>query len=59
MDWSGVDYCDVLSGLSFWRHPFTAEDPLVSKLCNAKFLQNFSNEETHLHLGWPESKYIL
>ncbi len=22
----------------FWRHPFTAEDPLVSKLCNATFL---------------------
>ncbi len=28
-----------LFGLSFWRHPFTAEDPLVSKWCNAKFLQ--------------------
>ncbi len=27
MDWSGVDYCDVfISRLSFWRHPFTAED---------------------------------
>ncbi len=26
-------------GLSFWRHPFNAEDPLVSKWCNAKFLQ--------------------
>ncbi len=25
MDWSHVDYFDVL--LSFWRHPFTAEDP--------------------------------
>ncbi len=24
-----VDYC--LFGLSFWRHPFTAVDPLVSK----------------------------
>ncbi len=30
----------------FWRHPFTAEDPLVSKLCNAKFLQICSGEET-------------
>ncbi len=27
-----------LFGLSFWRHPFTAEDPLVSKWCNT-FLQ--------------------
>ncbi len=28
-----------LFGLSFWRHPFTTEDPLVSKWCNATFLQ--------------------
>ncbi len=28
-----------LFGLSFWRHPFTAEDPLVSKWCKATFLQ--------------------
>ncbi len=27
-----------LFGLSFWRHPFTAEDPLVSKWCNAEFI---------------------
>ncbi len=25
-------------GLSFWWHPFTAEDPLVSKWCNATFM---------------------
>ncbi len=32
LQWIGV------VGLSFWRHPFTAEDPLVvSKWCNAKF----------------------
>ncbi len=36
LDWSGVDYCDVfISSLnSFWRHPFTAEDPLGSKRCS-------------------------
>ncbi len=28
-----------LFGLSFWRHPFTAEHPLLSKRCNATFLQ--------------------
>ncbi len=42
MDWSGVDYWDVfyqLFGLSFWRHPFTADDPFLSKWCNATFLQ--------------------
>ncbi len=27
-----------LSGLSFWRYPFTAEHPLVSKWWNANFL---------------------
>ncbi len=26
-------------GLSFWRHPFTAEDPLMSKWFNAQILQ--------------------
>ncbi len=35
-----------LFGLSFWRHPFTAEDPLVSKWWNVTFLQICSNEET-------------
>ncbi len=29
--------------LSFWRHPFTAEDTLVSKWCN--FLQIFILDE--------------
>ncbi len=37
-----------LFGLSFWLHPFTAEDPLVSKWSNAKFLQICSKEETIL-----------
>ncbi len=34
-----------LFGLSFWRHPFTSEDPLVSKWCNAKFLQICSDDK--------------
>ncbi len=41
-----------LFGLSVWRHPFTAEDPLVSKQCNTKFSQICSHEET-------KSIYIL
>ncbi len=32
-------------GLSFWRHPFRAEDPLMSKWCDVKFIQTFSEEE--------------
>ncbi len=45
--WTGVVWitCGLLwcfyqlFGLSFWRHPFTAEDPLVSRWCNATFYQ--------------------
>ncbi len=47
----------LLFGLSFWRHPFTAEDPLLSKWSNAKLLQ--MKKQTHLHLGWPEGAYIF
>ncbi len=36
-----------LFGLSFWRHPFISEDPLVSKWCNATFLKICSDEETN------------
>ncbi len=51
MDWSGMDYLWIivmfcqLFGLSFWRHPFTAEDPLVSKWCEAISLKY---KQTHL-----------
>ncbi len=49
-----------LFGLSFWRHPFTAEDPLVIKWCNANFfLICLVKKQTHLILGWPEGKYFL
>ncbi len=41
-----------LFGLSFWRHPFTAEDQSVSKWCNAKFLQICSHEETNSSVPW-------
>ncbi len=47
MDWSRVDFTCLLllcfyqlSRLSLWRHPFTTEDPLVNKWCNAKFHPN-------------------
>ncbi len=53
MYWSGVDYCFYqLFGLSFWRHPFTAEDPLLSKWCSATFLQICSHEETNSSKSW-------
>ncbi len=47
---SSVDYLCIivifyqLFGLSFWRHPFTAEHPLLSKRCKAQFLKIVSDE---------------
>ncbi len=51
--WTGVYLCFYqLFELSFWRHPFTADNPLVSKWCNAKFIQICYYEETNkVHLG--------
>ncbi len=34
-------FFDQLFGLSFWRHPFTAVYPLVSKRCNAIYSKLF------------------
>ncbi len=58
--WTGVVWitCGLLwcfyqlFGLSFWWHPFTAEDPLVSKWCNVTFLQICSDEETNSSTSW-------
>ncbi len=38
--WTGVDYYDVFIRLSFWRHPFTAEHPLLRHWCNAIWWRN-------------------
>ncbi len=53
----GLEYCDVYIKLSFWRHPFTAEHPL---------LRHFSKpeEETHsswsrMHRGWALLQHIF
>ncbi len=37
-----------LFGLSFWRHPFTAEHPLVSKWSKTIFLKIYLHKETNL-----------
>ncbi len=39
LEWCVLLCCYQLFGLSFWRHPFTAEHPLMSKWCDATFLQ--------------------
>ncbi len=45
-----------LFGLSFWRHPFTAEHPLLRQWWNDKFLQICSHEEKLIYIlvawGW-------
>ncbi len=47
LEWCGLLWCFYqLFGLSFWWHPFTVEVPLLSKWCNATFLQISSHEET-------------
>jgi len=47
----GLLWCfHQLFGLSFWRHPFTAGHPLVSKWCNAKLLHICSHEETFIYI---------
>ncbi len=43
---------------SFWRHPFTAEDPVMSMWCNAKFLQICSDEETNSSTSWMACGWV-
>ncbi len=38
--------------LSFWRHPFTTKDSLVSMWCNAAFHQICSDEEINSCTSW-------
>ncbi len=61
LEWCGLlmDYCDVFISCfcSFWRHPFTAEHPLVSKWCNAKYLQICSQEKWICDLHWTVHVY--
>ncbi len=68
--WTGVVWitCGLLwcfhqlFGLSFWRHPFTAEHPLLSKWWNDKLHQNCSDEETNsfwIAWGWVHFQQIF
>ncbi len=60
MDWSGVDYCDVFIRLSFWRHPFTAEHPLLRHWCRDTFLQTWWRNKLILILnGMRVSTFIF
>ncbi len=41
----GLEWCDVFIRLSFWRHPFTAEHPLLRHIS-----LNLMKKQIHLHL---------
>ncbi len=50
--WTGLLWFFQLFGLSFWRHPFTAEHPLMSKWCNATFVQIWwRNKVIYIHIS--------
>ncbi len=56
----GLESCGLLGwfllAVSFWRHPFTAEDPLVNKWCNAKKDRKKFKNTVHVY---QESKWGL
>ncbi len=58
IDWIIVMFYQLF-GLSFWRHPFTAEHPLVRKWCDATFSKSSPmNKQTHLLFAWPKNIVI-
>ncbi len=55
--WVGLAHpCSCLEPALIWRHPFTAEDPLLNKWRNAKFHQICSDEQSH---GLRVGKFLL
>ncbi len=61
--WTGIVWITCVLLWCFYQlfwHPFTAEDPLMSKWWNATFLQICSHEETNSSTSWMVwGKYIL
>ncbi len=64
----GLKSCELLLcfyqqfGLLFWWHPFTAEDPLVSKWCHAILSKICSDEEINsglINIRWAKGEYIF
>ncbi len=47
-----------LFGLSFWRHPFTADDSLLIEWTNATFLQIGLDEETNSSTSWKAWEWV-
>ncbi len=60
LEWCGLLWCVYqLFGLSFWRHPFTTDDPLVSKWCNATLLQIWWRNKLIYVFERLKGEYIL
>ncbi len=63
--YDGLEWCVLLwsfyqlFGLLFWRYPFTAEDPLVSKWCNATLLQIWWRNTLIYILNGLRGEYIF
>ncbi len=57
-----VDYCDVFISClnsNFWRHPFTAEYPMVSKWFEeVNFSKSISNKETNSSTSWMALRWV-
>ncbi len=54
---SNVYYCDVFIRLSFWRHPFTAEHPLLRHILQTWWRNNSSWSQ--MNWGWERFQLIL
>ncbi len=60
LEWCGLLWCFYqLFGLSFWRHPFTAEDPLLRHWCRDTFLQTWWRNKLILILDGPKVEHIF
>ncbi len=61
--WTGVVWIIVMFyqpfELSFWRHPLTLEDTLVSDVKLSFFESVLMKKLIQLHLRWPKGKYIF
>ncbi len=59
INWWTVDYCDVFIRLSFWRHPFTAEHPLLRHICNLSSDEESNSSWSWMSWGWMNLQQIF
>ncbi len=61
LEWCGLLWCFISClDLSFWRHPFTAEDPWWASDITRSFSKSVLIQDTNSStIGWPEGTDIL